>query len=370
MIDTGVDSTHVANFGLDGPEVLLNCLYASPTASSCYQHVNHGAAVAGVMSARDNSAGYIGIAYAPYRFSSINVCNPSVGCPWSALTGALDWAVSSGFARHVVNISIQACDGNPSFASSLAQAINAGILVVSIAGNTNYTCSSGSGAGTSGVTYPGKYSGVVAVSGTMEDDSFAIGTSPCSAGSRSGPEVDLSAPYWHPSMTAGGGWVTWCGTSFSAPTVSAAAAVLWSANTAWSAAQVFDRLKLTAVDLPPSGHDSQFGWGRVDLYNAFSYVPPPPPPPPPPSPPSVVILGNSEIEANLSCQWGAIVSGGTAPFSYAWKVDGAPVGDNSDLLTYTNTGSAFTIEVVVTDADSRTASNSLSVAIVSGAFCM
>lgn len=261
MLDTGVDSTHVVNFDLDGPEVLVNCLYVSTAASTCYQG-QHGAAVAGVMSARDNSAGYIGIAYAPYRFSSVKVCG---ACLWGDITAGLDWAVSSGYARHVVNMSLQACEGNSSFASSLAQAINAGILVVSIAGNTNFGCSAGSGAGTSGVTYPGKYPGVVAVSGTMADDSFAVGTTPCSAGSRSGPEVGLAAPFWHTSMTAGGGWETACGTSLSAPTVSAAAAVLWSANTAWSSTQVFERLRLSAVDLGTTGHDSQFGYGRVDL---------------------------------------------------------------------------------------------------------
>ena len=262
------------------------------------------------------------------------------------MAAALDWARNSGYARHVVNISIQFCEGNATFASALAQAVSAGILVVSIAGNTSLICPSGSGAGTSGVSFPGKYPEVFTVSGTMEDDSFATGTSPCSAGSRSGPEVDLSAPFWHPSMTASGVWASaWCGTSFAAPAVAAAAAVLWSANTSWTATQVADRLILTAVDLPPSGRDNQFGWGRVALYNAFSTVP------------SLTanIDGETSGYQGVQLTFTASGTGGAPPYvTYTWRVNGnVEQSGYSSSFSWT-AYSSYSVSVSVTDNASTT----------------
>jgi hypothetical protein len=87
------------------------------------------------------------------------------------------------------------------------------------------------------------------------------------------------------------------------------------------------------------------------------------------SPVYVSIGDASEIGAYVGCNWGASVSGGVAPYSYAWMINGSPYGNDSNILAYTNTGSGFTIGLVVTDSQGRTGSTSLGVSIVSGMAC-
>jgi subtilisin family serine protease len=55
-----------------------------------------------------------------------------------------------------------------------------------------------------------------------------------------------------------------CGTSMASPMVAGAAAVVWSKNPSWTAAQVEERLEKTAKPLP----GLQLGAGRIDLFEA------------------------------------------------------------------------------------------------------
>ena len=94
------------------------------------------------------------------------------------------------------------------------------------------------------------------------------------------------------------------------------------------------------------------------------------PPAPPPAPGlSASISGTSSIASGASCNWGVAVSGGAAPYAFEWSVNGSPAGDGSDSLNYTNTGSAFTIAVLVTDQNGASVPASLYVSIVAGNYC-
>jgi len=78
---------------------------------------------------------------------------------------------------------------------------------------------------------------------------------------------------------------------------------------------------------------------------------------------SVSIQGQFQIRPNDSCYWTANASGGTGAYSYAWTVNGQPVGSNSSQLFYTNTGSSFTLAVTVTDGSSTPGADSRSVSV-------
>lgn len=355
IIDSGVDSTHVNDSSLDGPQNLFGCYYDPSIESTCYQeNPVHGSFVAGVISARTNSVGYVGVAYDPYAFNSFRACI-STGCPESAILGALDYIISAGGLHQIINMSLGGCYYSQAQEAKINQALNAGFLIIAAAGNTNTSCPGNSQVTDPGVLYPAKYSGVVAVSGSTENDTFADPNYyyGC-AGSRYGNEVSLAAPFQTTSMTAGGYWSNNCGTSFSAPHVAGVAAMVWTQNQAFSALQVRLRMHATAVDGGSTGWDDHFGYGRVDAYSAISYTPPPL---------SVSISGRSTVKPNVSCEWTAVPSGGTTPYTYSWTKNGSYAGSGSSLTT--SFSSSGTLGVQVTDGAASQASGSKSITVTS-----
>jgi len=90
------------------------------------------------------------------------------------------------------------------------------------------------------------------------------------AWSNTGNNIDLTAPGTVFSTFAGGTYNSASGTSVSSPVVAAAAALVLSVNPSLSGSQVQQILKQSADDLGPSGWDSSYGWGRVNVGRAVS----------------------------------------------------------------------------------------------------
>ena len=111
LLDTGLDSTHLFNQALDGPEGIgTDCLYFATVGNSCFDEYNHGTGTAAIMSARNNSYGMIGVAYVPGSFASLRVCDDVGSCPTSTIIAGLDWARTRGLPRQIVNVSIGLCE--------------------------------------------------------------------------------------------------------------------------------------------------------------------------------------------------------------------------------------------------------------------
>lgn len=91
----------------------------------------------------------------------------------------------------------------------------------------------------------------------------------------------------------------------------------------------------------------------------------------PPSPPptiSVSILGPSGVSPGTSCSWSADVQNAQGDVQYVWTANDERVGSSTPLLTYTNTGSEFTIGISVT-ADNGASTSQLVVQVASGYAC-
>ena len=73
---------------------------------------------------------------------------------------------------------------------------------------------------------------------------------------------------------------------------------------------------------------------------------------------TVAITPTHAVPAHTTCTWTANVSGGTAPYSYAWQINNSPIGFDSPTLSYTTGSSGFRIFVTVTDATSAQAVDS------------
>ena len=389
MLDGGVDEWH--RWWGDGPaNMSVDCRWVSGTGTSCYADrtdpdaIGHGVHVAGIIASLDDGGGYIGIAPNITHFASIKVCDSSGNCLPNWIADALDWVLGSGRPRHVVNMSLGSCTNYTAVAQMVASLANAGVLVVASAGNyavgqtEDQACNGQPNSigddWPHGVFFPARYSQVMAVSGTLEDDAFALAPNPppggggdpgggcgsgdmcavpdwCSIGSRYGSQVEIAAPFWARSMWTGGSYRQMCGTSMSAPYVSGVAALVWSLNPTLTAFEVRQRLALTAVRYYPV---EKFGSGRVDALNAVY-----------PTPPSVsvTVSGPNPVPASTFCTWTAGAWGGTEPYSYQWTVNGEPAGNGTNTLSITTPETSFTVSVVATSANGLTGGNTITVGV-------
>ncbi|MFJ5302469.1 type VII secretion-associated serine protease mycosin [Streptomyces sp. NPDC088350] len=251
VVDTGVNARHpdLAGRVLPGTDVTGQATDGRVDVSAD----SHGTSVAGVIAGSGTTGkGMAGLApratVLPVRVSADNAADPL------ALARGIVYATDH--RASVINISMVTTDPDPQIRDAVAYARRHDAVVVAAAGNNGLTGNP--------VGYPAAFPGVLAVSGTTRDGGF------WSSG-ESGSYVALAAPAVDIYSTRNsGGYLTKDGTSYSAPYVSAAAALLRAAYPSESAGQIIARLIGTA-DRPGggSGRDDRFGYGIVDPLKAL-----------------------------------------------------------------------------------------------------
>ena len=171
--------------------------------------------------------------------------------PVSYTVAALEQAMASG--ARIINMSFGAQGVNEILERAVADAQAAGAVIVAAAGNDRKDA---------GGYYPAGYPGVVTVANLSNAETL-------SATSNFGACVELAAPgttiY---SAALGGGMKYMNGTSFSAPFVTAAAAlaaVFAAGQGDPDPAQGVELLYRTAADIGKPGIDVTSGFGRLDL---------------------------------------------------------------------------------------------------------
>jgi subtilisin len=266
VLDTGIDCAH--------EDLAGGCVYGANFASAGapFDGHGHGTHVAGIIAARDNNIGTIGVAPESTVYAVKVLANDGNGA-LSWVAAGIDWAVANNM--DVISMSLGASSGSIALAEAVAAAHAAGVLVVSAAGNGG-CCNT--------VAYPAKYPGSMAVGATDVNDAIASFSS-------TGPEVDVTAPGVAVRAPVPTGTCALCdpsgyrllnGTSMATPHVSGVAALLISRG--FTAPQAWYALTTTAQDLGTPGFDTVFGHGRVNALAAVNSTPTDPPPPPPPPP--------------------------------------------------------------------------------------
>ncbi|MEV5952390.1 S8 family serine peptidase [Streptomyces sp. NPDC051987] len=249
VVDTGVNARHpdLAGRVLPGADVTGQATDGRVDVSTD----SHGTSVAGVI-AGSGGKGMAGLApratVLPVRVSADNAADPL------ALARGIVYAADHGAS--VINISMVTTDPDPQIRDAVTYARRHDAVVVAAAGNDGLTGNP--------VGYPAAFPGVVAVSGTTRAGGFW-------ASGESGSYIALAAPAVGIYSTRNsGGYLTKDGTSYSAPYVAAAAALLRSAYPKERAGQIIARLISTA-DRPggSSGRDDRFGYGVVDPLKAL-----------------------------------------------------------------------------------------------------
>jgi type VII secretion-associated serine protease mycosin len=263
IIDTGVDATHPDLQGSLLPGIDL----VDPDNDNAWAPEEHGTMVAGVLGGQGHGPGggdgVLGVApgarVLPIRASTDEDDDE---LPSSRLIAdAIVRAVDSGASVISISLSISYSEIDE---RAVAAARRADVVVVAAAGNRPDD---------DAVTFPAALPTVVAVGAVDSDGDLA-------EFSVTGPEIALTAPGDEVITTLPGGeYAIASGTSFAAPVVAGAAALVRSRFPDLSAAEVIHRLVTTAADAGPPGQDDEYGYGVVDLVAALTADLPPMPPP-------------------------------------------------------------------------------------------
>ncbi|MBB2900983.1 subtilisin family serine protease [Kineococcus radiotolerans] len=214
----------------------------------------HGTEVATVVAgAYRNAHGAAGVA-PEVEILAVRVCTP-LGCPSNAVVEGIAAAVDAG--ADVLNLSLGGETYNRTTAAAVAYAIGKGVVVVASAGN--------SGDQGNPLEYPASYPGVVSVSASARDGSAA-------PWAQHNDLVDLSAPgeaipAGEPGSAGRYPYVPVSGTSFSAPQVAAAAALVRAVAPRATVAEVEGVLRSTTT---PQSWGPGYGTGMLDVAAAVA----------------------------------------------------------------------------------------------------
>jgi hypothetical protein len=322
--------------------------------------IGHGTYVAGLLAAKNNNKGVVGVA-AGTEVVPVKVCNnlppsnPNSGCPEMSVMQGIDYVAANAHSRDIVNISLgfyDPQDKRPQIDNSVIGAASNGIRFVISAGNSKVSAENFSPARV-------EHSNVWTVSAFKQGDRFAVNFQPnCvvkqgsrkRAGSNYGnPPINYSEPGDHlksllisgsGTVKVGMGYDGECsasGTSYAAPIL---AGLLLAAPHGVAGGGT--------VSNDPDGNPDPIAVGAI------------------PPPLSVYVRGPQEIQPHTYASWTADPSNGTSPYQYHWLYQYKPANGNwtdwedfgnrqKEGITWCRCLDAIKLQVRVTDATNATA---------------
>lgn len=217
-----------------------------------FDEQGHGTSVAGVVAATpNNKVGISGLAF-DARVLALRAFDATGNAEEDDIAAAIIYAVLRG--ARVINMSFGDGVDAPVLRHAVRFAATFGCVLVASAGNSGLITRQ----------FPAGYDDVIAVGSTNAQDL----RSPFSS---TGSLISVTAPGEAIVTTqAGGGYRTVSGTSFAAPYVSAAAAMLLERAPSLSPDEVRGTLEEQSIDLGPRGWDVEYGSGRIDAFRPLT----------------------------------------------------------------------------------------------------
>ena len=260
VIDTGI-SNHPDLLPIAGGVSLV------PGVVSHNDDNSHGSHCAGIIGARNNGIGVVGVAHS-CKLYAVKVLNAAGSGMSSWIIAGMDWAASQGI--HVASMSLGGLSGPiVAYAQAIKRLQDRGTVVVIAAGNSFQQPAFPWVNAPGNSIIPGVPNASPIAVGAI--DSHAI-IAPFSSRGGQTPvwnQVEVVAPGVNINSTVlGGAYALKSGTSMATPHVAGAAALLKQRFPGISPASVKMKLMSTATDLGAGGYDKTYGAGLINCNSA------------------------------------------------------------------------------------------------------
>jgi hypothetical protein len=230
----------------------------------------HGTAVTATAAAARNDAQNVGVAFdatiLSFRADAPGSCASSDGCEFfdSAIASGINAARTAG--AKVINLSLGGSSPGSTLLTAMQNAVNAGIVLVISAGNDGIS-NADPFALVPAETFPGQ----VIIAGALGTNIDQLASFSNRAGA--GQQWYLAALGTSVrTIDENGVGIAASGTSFSAPIITGAVALMAQAFPNLSGQEIVSILFDTADDLGIAGDDATFGQGRLNIGRAFQPV--------------------------------------------------------------------------------------------------
>ncbi|OGH69060.1 MAG: hypothetical protein A2754_02495 [Candidatus Magasanikbacteria bacterium RIFCSPHIGHO2_01_FULL_47_8] len=241
--------------------------------------VRHGTIISGLIGAEgDNGTNGVGINWR-VKIIPLRAIESSGSGLLSTVARAVDYAVKNGAA--VISMSFVGDSGDPSLKESLRRAYEKGVVIVTAAGN--HTPGNGGGDLDKEPTYPACFdkddseNWILTVGAVDQNDRLSRFSNFGSCVDMVAPgegifSTERYAPQFGYTKEFGGPWK---GTSFAAPLVAGAAALLKSIHPEWGPDQIIPSLLITADPVETSNPTliGKMGRGRLNIGKAMALSP-------------------------------------------------------------------------------------------------
>ena len=237
VIDTGIDLQHSDLNVLGGATFV-------PRSISYDDDNGHGSHVAGIIAARNNAIGVVGVAPEADLYAVKVLDKRGSGYVSNVILG-IEWAIDHNM--DVINMSLGSNTGSQFLYDALEIAKIKGILSIAAAGNDSGP-----------VDFPGAYNNTVGVGATDQLNKIAWFSS-------FGPEIDVVAPGVNIYSTSkANDYKTLSGTSMATPHVAGLAALYKERYPNATLDNFMKALEDSSFDLGDEGFDFHYGHGLVD----------------------------------------------------------------------------------------------------------
>jgi subtilisin family serine protease len=252
VLDTGADLDHVD---------LKDAIVAKKdfTGDGVEDTNGHGTHCAGIIAARRNRVGFVGVAPKAELLIGKVLGNRGTGS-FSWIAAGVDWAVRQ--KAHIISMSLGGPASSNELFEAMHKALAKGVLIICAAGNEGSLFQNSIG-------YPGRYGGVITVAAHDSNGNR-------SGFSSRGGEIDVMAPgsnIW--STYKNGGYAELSGTSMATPFVAGLAALILSKHMKSrrnnTPVKNNEDLKnhLLWMAAHPGYHDNETGYGPLQPFQYF-----------------------------------------------------------------------------------------------------